>query len=266
MAAACQVMRDLSADIARWIGSQPSVGEESMTDWLLWQLATRLPWVRYRKYNRIEEGRSTGADWDWYLVGPHVSLQLRVQAKKVIAGQDHYPDLARANRRGLQIEMLRASADRDNMLPFYVLYGSSPTPTALLCGGQHVTSTGDGAFLAAADRIYAEFFCLPRSPIQLDQLLALANPLHCILCCPVVARNGNVVDGVLDFVRQYYPQALEGRGRMDSPGIVRSLPAHVQSILDHPEGIPDWWEAEFSFATRDSKAILIWDLRNIRGA
>jgi hypothetical protein len=102
----CNAIKALSAQVHHWMTRQPAVGEESLTDWLLFEVSERLPQVRYHKFNRFEEARASGADWDWWFVGNRVSMGWRVQAKKLKKDSDNYADIARANRFGLQIEKL----------------------------------------------------------------------------------------------------------------------------------------------------------------
>jgi len=55
-------------NLAQWRREQPNVGEESLTDYLLWQVSRHLECVKYVKFTRHQEARFTGADWEWWFV------------------------------------------------------------------------------------------------------------------------------------------------------------------------------------------------------
>jgi hypothetical protein len=66
---ACKHFSDASAYISNWIVAQPSVGEESITDWLLYTLSSNIASLQYKKFTRHQESRVTGADWEWWILG-----------------------------------------------------------------------------------------------------------------------------------------------------------------------------------------------------
>ncbi len=101
-----EIAFDANDYIAGWIQRQPTVKEESITDWLLDYFHQRAPNVRYYEFNRIEEARYTGADWDWWFLLRKGCFKVRVQAKKLRYGKDHFPALARENQGGCQIDLL----------------------------------------------------------------------------------------------------------------------------------------------------------------
>ncbi len=67
----CKQLHQSSGFVRKWIAKQPAVKEESLTDWLLFDVSTRLPNVLYHAFTRHEEARHTGADWEWWLLFPH---------------------------------------------------------------------------------------------------------------------------------------------------------------------------------------------------
>lgn len=260
---ACTHFRDIASRVAHWMARQPSVGEESVTDWLLFETSERLPWVRYRKFTRHEESRKSGADWDWWLVSRRASLGLRVQAKKVVAGTDHYRGLAHTSRTGLQIELLLEAARQENLLAFYALYCSPRVDPAVKCGGRQGAGTDEGVFLADAGSLYASFLKAGRTRVEADALLAHSNPLSCLFCCPLVLQHGpDPVEGVHHQITQYFGEGIReaGNSNVDSPGLSRRPPAHIASLLE-AEAVPDWWEREFASSLRNTNAVLVFDLR-----
>ena len=83
----CDILKDLNTKIFEWMSAQPTVKEESITDWLLYELSKRSVQVAYKAFNRYEEAKYTGADWDWVFVFDDGTVWLRVQAKKLFVVQ-----------------------------------------------------------------------------------------------------------------------------------------------------------------------------------
>src|SRR5271156_2283041 len=110
----CHVSYHASVYIERGLFRQPQVKEESLTDWFLDWTALHCREFHYTLFNRHEEGKITGADWEWWILGESNALKMRVQAKRLKDNDDNYPDLARSNAHGLQIEKLIADAGRVN--------------------------------------------------------------------------------------------------------------------------------------------------------
>lgn len=102
----CKHISAASAYVGNWIKVQPSVGEESLTDWFLFKLSEDVPDIKYRKFTRHYEGKVTGADWEWWFIDNYHALCLRIQAKKLKTGKDNYSEIARTNQYGMQIEKL----------------------------------------------------------------------------------------------------------------------------------------------------------------
>lgn len=257
---ACEAMSDVTQHLGTWLSRQPGVGEESATDWLLFELSEQIPWIQYRKFNRFQEARTTGADWDWWFVDHDFSLALTVQAKKVSGSGDNYPALAYSNRYGLQLEKLRERARNENLLPFYCLYHRFVWED-IMCRGRR--SGEDGAFLAAADSLYNDFVAHGRRPVSAQDLLVKANPLSCILCCPLVAQNRAArVRDVYQYLRSYYPEAFdhEATNGREEPGLHAEPPAYVRVLLEAEDVAPEWFETEFRVQLPDTDALVVVDL------
>src|SRR5688572_28073418 len=93
---ACTESRSIGQELGNWVRRQPAIGEESATDWLLYQMSERIPRVAYRKFTRHQEARSTGADWEWWLILHGGAVAMRVQAKKLVVNSDNYSGIAYA--------------------------------------------------------------------------------------------------------------------------------------------------------------------------
>ena len=85
----CKEFIDKSKYVYNWMKKQPSVGEESITDWLLFALSESLTSLKYKTFSRHKEARETGADWEWWFVDDKKALCLRIQAKKLFASKSN---------------------------------------------------------------------------------------------------------------------------------------------------------------------------------
>lgn len=255
-------VRRVSRLLAAWIQEQPAIGEESATDWFLYKLSKRLCFLRYRKFTRHQEGHESGADWDWWIVLRRGSIGFRVQAKKVTSGVDHYRGLAYRSRTGLQMELLLESSRTANMLAFYALYSGGVSGSNTMCGGSLGTLKDEGIFLAAASTLHDRFIARGRSRIEADALLGYSNPLSCLFCCPMVREPVNP-DGFYQYLEHYYPGAwqVSPYDKGGERGFHSEPPPHISSFLQFGETIPDSWEAEHWSAVRETKAIVVLDLR-----
>lgn len=262
----CAIAALLSADLAAWLRSQPSVGEESLTDWFLYRLSASFAWIRYLQFTRHKEATATGADWEWWLVGDDRSLGIRVQAKNFAGVDDVYPLLAYANRHGLQIELLLEAAAQDNLLPLFALYHADPPVRTTLCPGWSSHPPGDhGVFLADAERCYVKYVKSGRHRIDPIGVLGQSCSFACLFCCGATSDASTVRVG--EIVR-YIRRSLRGTdpvpGGNDGPvpGVWEAPPPHVTALLNSQRtGPPRWIESEFANRLRGISALLVFDLR-----
>ncbi len=257
---ACATSTLLSADVAAWVRSQPSVGEESITDWFLYRLSDSVPWVRYLPFTRREEGTRTGADWEWWLIGDSRSLGMRVQAKNFARAADAYPLLAYANRRGLQIEMLMEAAAQNKLLPLFALYHGDSRVGTTLCPGWTSHAPGDqGVFLADAERCYSNYVKPGRRRVDPLEVLSQSCSLACLFCCSAVSDASLVgIDDILAYIRS----SLRQTNQASLPGIWESPPPHVAALLEALRAEPPHWiETEFASRLLGVSALVAFDFR-----
>jgi uncharacterized protein DUF6615 len=251
----CGAFRAEGQYIADWMRAQTEVKEESITDSYLYRLAQSVPTVRYKSFSRWEEARRTGADWEWWFLLPKRSLRLRVQAKKLRPGKNCRGDLARTNKYGGQLAMLRKRARRDNAIPVYALY-SSASVILTVCGR---TSSFDGVFLIHANSVQA---LIGRQGKITDQhLIRLSRPTSCLPCCILtlsLAKDWVDVNSWLD-AGNTMQSDLDGDkdiGWHDN----NHLPEYVWALFG--DGIAVHSENVRSKATSDVGAIIAVDLRD----
>jgi len=246
--------------IRYWLDKQSGVKEESITDWLLFNLSENLPNVLYHAFTRHQEARETGADWEWWFLFPECYyIRFRVQAKKISITQDNYYEIARTNKYGLQIEKLLESSQQVNAVPLYALYTSVTDDPR--CENQQVVQN-DGVFIAAAQEIYDSFIKGCRQKVTNTNLLKLSTPLSCFGCCPLVTVDGGVLQ---QYLQNYFQFGISSviRDSENFKGLHSEIPGYLSSFLEHKKNkLSDWWEQEFQFDLQDFNALLICDFRS----
>ena len=53
--------------IYNWINRQNHVKEESLTDWLLYEISQQCDFIYYQAFSRHEEAQN-GSDWEWWIL------------------------------------------------------------------------------------------------------------------------------------------------------------------------------------------------------
>lgn len=264
----CDHFRAATAYVASWISAQASVGEESITDWLLYDLSAKVSGLKYLKFTKPQEARVTGADWEWWFIGNQQSLRLRIQAKRLRLGMDAYPSLTYTNRHGLQIDKLLNDARANNALAFYAIY-VEPGQYVQLCGGpvQH-KSPNQAIYLAAANTINRRFVSPARRPVSVADVVEHSNPIECLVCCPYNRHQAaNAIDGLDQFINNYFRDSrVDGNSDIaeERRGLAEELPAYVSSLLDRSDDDRfEWYEREFSGQLPEVDGIVTLDLRSV---
>lgn len=260
----CNALRSVGKGVFDWVSKQPSVGEESLTDWILYETSRRSSQIRYRKFNRHQEAKETGADWEWWFVGNDGAVALRVQAKKLFDAKDNYQGFAYTNRSGLQIEMLMEAAKQRNCIPVYALYSAPHKHPNILCGMGPLAVRGQGIFIAGAKALYTAFVEGGRRKVNADDALSHSNPMMCLACCPLSEGmgKGGTVKGVLAHLRRYYFTSEDYEQTNQGFGYHEATPDYIRSLMDMESGaIPDWWEREFASEISYINAIVTVDMR-----
>lgn len=260
----CKKLTNCSKYIRTWINLQPTVKEESLTDWLLFNISRKIKRIAYKAFTRFEEATKTGADWEWWFLFPGSNVKIRIQAKKIEPSKDNYPSIAYTTRHGLQIDKLLGDAERTNSIPLYAFYTDLQEP--LNCGksrGKH-----EGVFLAGGKQVYSDFIANGKKEVKANAILEICIPLSCLLCCPLIEDEEK---GFIGFLIFYFSQEVGididrslPESQWELRGIYSEIPSYISSFIQYKEsGLPEWWESEFQYDIEGINALLVYDARQI---
>jgi hypothetical protein len=258
--ALCRLVIEASVYVAGWIGRQPEVKEESITDWSLDWLEQRTNRFAYKLFTRHEEARLTGADFEWWILGNQRAFKARVQAKKLRSNADNYPGLAHANEHGLQIVKLIESANAEGAVPLYMFYARA---AAQLPRGAVL----NGMFVASAQQIDDNFVRVERRQVSESDVLKHSIPLSVIFCLAGWAKpQFGGLQTLVQFIRSERGPGKSQFQRLDldgEQGIYREPPPQVMSFIEairieHQVFSNDWFRDSF----HGVDALFVIDLRD----
>ncbi|MEX0876685.1 MAG: DUF6615 family protein [Phycisphaerales bacterium] len=155
--------------IADWLKLQSETQEETLTEWLLFNLLRFADVQIYtRLFNKREEGGWSGADFDMWCEFEGFHFRVRMQSKKLTRGKDHYASLSHCNRSGFQIDMLMKSSARGKFLPLYLFFAQQEK-----CGQCSIMENNfsHSIFVRSANSVHGLLFSSGRTKI--DQKTAL---------------------------------------------------------------------------------------------
>lgn len=259
----CGCFIDGATKIKRWLAKQPEVKEETLTDWLLYNLSEESPAIRYKQFNRTEEGRKTGADWEWWFLFPNGrSFVARIQAKKLKHNSDCFPGIAYSKNNKLQIERLLDDSVANGAASFYVFYSVEDAKhTGCKEFGSH---SDEGIFLAEANCLRNEVILKGRKVLFPKDLLVYTNPISCLFCCPSYVLAQNIEEGFRQYLGQYFPTYSENSSKESIEEVgFRQTPGYILQITTN-EILSTEWETEYSSFFENVNAVLVIDLRDIK--
>jgi hypothetical protein len=203
--------------VRNWQLAQPAVKEESLTDWMLYEIDQQCIDVHYKAVSRPEEAKVTGADWEWWILFDDGFVRLRVQAKK-LSGGNNYAGLAYANAHGMQIQKLIQDSASVGAFPAYVFYSpNAPSPAW----------APEGAHFAGAKAVDAKLLASKRSLTEVE-ILGITTPLSTLVCAHIVSDPS-----AANLARVLYAFSEEGaRGEQVIDFVHDELPQYVSSFVD----------------------------------
>ncbi|MFN4256548.1 MAG: DUF6615 family protein [Saprospiraceae bacterium] len=257
----CFEFNKCSSQIREWLSEQPEVKEESLTDWYLYNLSKNIPIIKYKQFTRFEEGRKTGADWEWWFVfSDRESFAARIQAKKLKIKGDNYPALAYTSSDRLQMERLLDDGAKDGFASFYAFY-SVGEKRDTMCVKKNLEN--EGVFLSEANKLRNEFLLKPRKQIDTTDILKLSNPVSCLFCCPQTYNSLSIKEGFRQYVSRYYPDfSIDWRGKNNNNQLgFKETPQYIRELIGE-EPLPQYWIQERREFFRRTNAVVVVDLRN----
>lgn len=181
------IFHDSSKKVYDWLWKQPHVKEESLTDWLLYNVSENCHRIYYQAFSRHEEAKN-GADWEWWVLTSnnnrnhdYYAYRFLIQAKKLFSkNQDNYSLLSYGNKNGAQIDLLLEAAKYKNALPLYMYYSIGKADAEEQIKNNHWLDTGkiwwcenciDGCYISLATKVYEMLYDVPRHKLTDSDLL-----------------------------------------------------------------------------------------------
>lgn len=170
-----------------WLSTISKVQEESLTDWLVYQITKKSALSKKKiickTFSKPEEGKKTGADIElWILTGSGI-YPYRIQAKKLSAdAKENAKSFAYTTRKGgnRQYDLLVNDANNKGMTPLYMFYQKEYTkiPPTMLCSKY---SNDCGAIITDAI-LYNDYAHEVKKSCDAVDIVQKSYPLPCLLC------------------------------------------------------------------------------------
>ena len=268
-----------SAFIYEWLLKQVHVKEESLTDWLLYDISSSNPNIYYKAFSRHEES-TNGADWEWWILtadpyykDKYNGYRFLVQATKLWPNnQDNYSLLSYGNKNGFQIDLLLNEARYRNAYPLYMFYTTTqPDITEQIKNIQFIGEETlrwcedciNGCFLSDAGSISEILFNLPRHKIFDTEVLNHSLKLSLL---DKLFQDLSKSDHIFNKLNQ----RLIKLGGMDSQykdgvyGIKhsgRGIPNYLKIFVERQGQDLSWLEREMKFEMGEIGGLAVIDLR-----
>ncbi len=126
----CKEMKVLSKKVYDFIDNVPSVQEESITEYLMWQwslLDKKIKFIKHKKLHTKAQEAKTGADFEieLWIIKSTTAIPFLIQAKKIIESTKSYCreslnyNIEKPIR---QYQLLIDTAVSESMVPLYMFY------------------------------------------------------------------------------------------------------------------------------------------------
>lgn len=204
----CQGNKKLSTKVWDFMKYVDKVGEESITDYLLWQwskLNTKFHYLSLDKHDKYKEHYVSGADFElelWILTKKH-TIPFVFQAKKMLIDYNSYrAKFNYGNGRQIQVLQTFANNPKHPRLPFYIFYAPADTSTRTKC--RYLVPKKTAIFITDAKTVLDFINKHPQNkPLSKNNILNKTIPFHCLFCCPILQKD------IKRFFKRYFP-SMEG--------------------------------------------------------
>ncbi len=254
----CTRLKETTKFIGDWLHNQPTVKEDALTEFLLYQISQIFWNVRYKTFSSKDEGLIYGADWEWWIVFSDGAYKMRVQAKKE-RKKKFYLHKKSPKAKMNQMEMLIDNAEKNNYIPFYMLY--STTNNGTLCSSSR---QWEGVFISSAYKVYN--LCSDEGKMNLASSLVIENSLllSCLFCCSSLSKKSVHVltkfwDDFFELEKEEFHYNLHNS--TNKLGLYKEVPNYVDIILSSSNYLEDWYENEFRHEFEDLNGIFVLDMR-----
>ncbi len=250
----CKDNIKLDTEVFDFIKHVEDVGEESITDYLVWQWRKRdkrFNYLNVEKHNRIKENKVSGADFElelWILTKKE-SISFVFQAKKIIPNRNAYcSKLNYQNGPKRQIDKLIDFAKKKNKLPFYIFYSPADNKSRAKCNRFQLSNSA--LFMTDAYTVDQLTVNYKRKKLSKNQILNETNPFHCLFCCPLVNES------YYHYLESYFERLIENHSFEEN----NEIPRYVNAIANNEVGITSELINEHGLTVFRNIGVL--DLRN----
>lgn len=267
--------------IYNWINRQNHVKEESLTDWLLYEISQRCDFIYYQAFSRHEEAQN-GSDWEWWILTTDENgrrkfnaYRFMVQAKKLFPnGKDNYSLISYGNKYGTQVDLLLDSANIRNALPIYFFYSIGKSDVSeQIENVQYINSRThmwcgnciNGCYISLAKVVYDILYKYPKKKVLDSQLLN--NSFKLSILDLVFEKNHKEIDYIMNLFnsRLLIDNMVSGRkyNNLDVNGIQhneKSIPQYLKVFIQSKNENLNWFQSEMRID--DISGLGVIDLRH----
>ncbi len=265
----------ISKECCIWLDAQPSVKEETLTDWILYQASLNSKKVFYKAFKRNEEALN-GADWEWWILTDSgyqtYAYRLLIQAKK-LNGFDNYGAVTYGNRNGMQIDLLLNSALERQAYPLYAYYTcTQPNIKEQINNFNNVDEKIirwcekciNGAYLSPAKEIRHRIIESPKRKISDNELVDYSLGLSMLDLIINNAPDGIKLLDLMDadFIQNFNAKEINNAKH----GIrysIENAPQYLRTFIKNNYELQrvDWFESEFRYDLKNISGIAVIDAR-----
>lgn len=267
------VFHSASEECFKWLNKQPSVKEETLTDWLLYFISEHTSRVQYMTFSRNQES-SIGADWEWWILTNCVAYRFLIQAKKLKINKDNYPLIAYGNRNGLQIDLLTDEAKKRGAIALYAYYCNTlPDTDTQIRQVEYIDASlfewcrgcKNGCFLSSAYDVKKQVLGVARNRVSSEQLIDNSFGISIldlfVKCNPYKRILQTTVCDYLENIDKHDAK-FSGRNKQARYNLW-DLPQYIVELINRSQSEKlEWYEKEFSNETADLSGVALLDLRD----